>query len=70
MAAQFEITAATATQELDATGRIVNIMVATGVTVPHSVAFTVQVPKEPGWRDALLALVAREAAELESLFEA
>lgn len=70
MAAGFEVTAAMPTQELDASQRLVDVMILSGRTIPHSVVFSVTVPKVSGWRDAALAAAAAEAAELESLFDA
>jgi len=64
----FEIKSAIPTSSLDAAGNLVEIVEATGVTIPHGVSFVVRVPKAPGWRDALLAEATREAAEFESLF--
>lgn len=65
----YTITAAIATQELDASGRLVDVMEATGVTTPNGAAFVVRTAKTPGWRDRIRELAAAEAAELESLFE-
>jgi uncharacterized protein YggE len=66
----FEITAALPTQELDAGGRLIDVIEAVGVTKPNGVVFTVRVPKTGAWREALIAAARAEAAELEAIFNA
>lgn len=68
MANLYEIIAAMPSQELTSTGQLRDVMTLTGVTIPHSVNFTVTVPKTAGWREAALAAAAQEAAELEAVF--
>lgn len=68
MADLFEITAALPTQELSATGQLVDVMQITGITFPHNVSFTLTVPKTAGWRDAAIAAAREEALELEAVY--
>jgi hypothetical protein len=70
VAATFEITALIPTQELTPANKILEVMEASGTTIPHGVNFTVTVPKTTNWKAALLEAAAAEAAELESVFEA
>jgi len=64
----YEVLSAAVTQELSGTGSLVDVVQVTFKSLPHEVVGQVRVPKTAGWREAALALIATEAAELESLF--
>lgn len=66
--AQYEIIGLLPGSRLEAGTRIIDTISATFVTQPHEVNGEVTVDKVEGWRDALIAAVAKEAAELESVF--
>lgn len=67
--AAYTIIGARPTQGLAADGlSLEDFMQADAVTVEHKVAFTVTVPKAPGWEVAIKEAAAAEAALIESLF--
>lgn len=66
----YEIISVIPSQRLEGGMTIVPTIEAVGITRPHDVNFSVTVDKVDGWRDALLAAAAQEAAELESVFDA
>lgn len=69
MAANYVLTAAIVGSRLEAGTRIVETVEGIFETVPNGIGFSVTVDKVPGYREALAAEAAREAAELESLFQ-
>ena len=70
MAANFTTMAVLFGTRLVGGTQIVETAELTGLSIPHEVSFTVTVDKVDGWKDALLAAAAAEAAEVESLFGA
>jgi hypothetical protein len=69
VAAGYEIIAVIPGQRLEGGLRIVETLEAVAITQPHEVNFSVTVDKTGGWKAALVAAVAAEAAELESVFD-
>ncbi len=69
MADTYTIVSVIPTEELVAGTQIRKVIEASGLTIPHSVTFTVVVPREGDWRAALAKAAAAEAAELEAAFD-
>lgn len=56
-------------QRLEGGTRIIETVEAIALTTPNNVNFAVTVDKKPGWKEAIAAAAAAEAAELESVFD-
>jgi hypothetical protein len=69
MADNYQVVSAISTQRLINGVDIQDVMEVTAVSLPNGVTFTISVPKAPGWKDAAAAELAREAAEMESVFD-
>lgn len=68
MADTYTILSVIPSQRLQGGVTVIETIEAVGITIPHEVSFSVSVDKVAGWRDALAAAAAAEAAELESVF--
>lgn len=64
----YDLTAAIPVPKLEGQSVVIYMEVA-GITKPHSIGFTVEVRKQPGWQDEARRLAAAEAADLESVFD-
>ena len=69
MADTYTILSVGATQELGPTGNLADVMEVQFETIPPGGTGTVRVPKTAGWREAMEAAVAKEAADMLALLQ-
>lgn len=68
MAEWFDVTGVIPFQRQGGATGLLDFIEVVGVTKPHGIIFTVEVPKQAGWKDAVLQAATAEAQELESAF--